>query len=174
MAITFATAASSTRPAVGAGEARTLHSAWGTVSLSTAFAPADTLVMCKLPKGAIIVGGALLGEKWDSAGAGTACMTLNIGVDQPVITPQGTTVTTASTSDCLAASWAIGSEIAAIPGVHPEASGRNIPLGGLLVAKGPLYVTEECNVIIKSITSAATTFTAVVTLTVAYYASTNQ
>jgi hypothetical protein len=173
MTVTVATRASTNRPASGSGYALQLQKAWGTVSLSTAFAPGDTLVMCKLPKGAIIVGGALLGEKWDSAGAGTACMTLNIGVDQPVITPQGTTVSTASTSDCLAAAWAIGSEIAAIPGVHPEASGRNIPLGGLLVSKGPLTCTDECNVIIKSITSAATTFTAVVTLTVDYYASTH-
>lgn len=173
MAITVATNARTTRPAAGAGEALALHSAWGSVSLDTRFAPGDTLVMCKLPKGAVIVGGALLGEKWDSAGAGTACMTLNIGVDQPVVTPQGTTVTSLSTSDCLAAAWAIGSEIASIPGVHPEASGRNIPLGGLLVAKGPLTVTEECNVIIKSITSAITTFTAVVALRVDYYASTH-
>lgn len=173
MTVTYATAANSTRPSFGAGEARTLHSAWGTVSLSAVFAPADTLVMCKLPKGAIIIGGALLGEKWDTAGAATACMTLNIGVDQPVITPQGTTVTTLSTSDCLAAAWAIGSEQASIPGIHPEASGRNIPLGGLLVSKGPLYCTDECNVIIKSVTSAATTFTAVVSLRVDYYASQN-
>lgn len=173
MASTVANAASTRFPSYGTGEARTLHSAWGTVTPSTAFAPGDTLYMCKLPKGAIIVGGALLGEKWDSSGAGTACMTLNIGVDQPVITPQGTTVTTLSTSDCLAAAWAIGSEIVSIPGVHPEATGRNIPLGGLLVAKGPLTVTDDCNVIIKSITSAITTFTAVVTLRVDYYASQN-
>ena len=92
MTVTTATNASSTQPAVGGGNALTLHSAWGSVSLDTKFAPADTLVMCKLPKGAIIVGGALLGEKWDSSGAGTACMTLNIGVDQEVVTPQGTTV----------------------------------------------------------------------------------
>jgi hypothetical protein len=169
MTVTTSTRAAATFPVFKPTGSGYRAGAWGTVSLDAKFAPGDTLVMCKLPKGAVIIGGALRGEKWDSAGAGTACMTLNIGVDQPVITPQGTTVSTASTSDCLAAAWAIGSEIAAIPGVHPEASGRNIPLGGLLVSKGPLTCTEDCNVIIKSITSAATTYTAVVTLTVDYY-----
>jgi pyruvate/2-oxoglutarate/acetoin dehydrogenase E1 component len=40
-------------------------------------------------------------------------LTLNIGVDKPIITPSGVTYNATSTSNCLAAAWALGSEIAA-------------------------------------------------------------
>jgi hypothetical protein len=168
MATTYtATRAASTFPAyqpVGSGSKNT---AWGTIELTVNPAPADVFQMCKLPKGAVIIGGRVKGDKLDSTGAGSACMTVNIGVNKALTTPDGTTVTAASTSNALGAAWAFGSDFSAVLGYKPE-SGRNLPLGGLLLSHGPLTTTEECLGTVTIITSAGGLTTGTLTMEVDY------
>jgi hypothetical protein len=127
--------------------------------------------MAKLPKGAVIVGGALTGGPLDSVGAGSACSTINIGVNKAVVTPLGTTVTAASTSDCLAALWALGSDAVALVGYRSE-TGRNRPLGALLLSQGPLRCTDDCEAEIIFVTSAGgLNASTTMTLRIDYYMS---
>lgn len=164
-----ATRAGAGRQSAATGWAVDTKLAWGTIEVSTNPAPGDTFVMCKLPKGAMIVGGALLGDKLDSTATGTACLSINIGVDKAVILPNGTTVTSASTSNALASSWALGPDAAVVTGYKPADSVRNVPLGGLLLTDGPLLTTDECNAYVVVITSAQGLTTGTMTLYVDYY-----
>lgn len=173
MTVTTAVRAGPTKTVAALGFALDRKTQWGTVEVTANMAPLDTFIMAKLPKGAVIVGGALLGDKLDSTGAGSACLSLNIGVDKAVVLPNGTTVTTLSTSNALAASWGgFGSEGGAVTGYKPEATGRNLPLGGLLLSDGPLLCTDDCNVVITIITSQGGVVSGTLTLVVDYYAST--
>jgi len=168
MATNTATRAGTTKSPAASGWAQSQYRAWGTIEVSTNPAPADTFVMCKLPKGAMIVGGWLKGDKLDSTGSGTACLTINIGVNKAVTTPTGTSVSASSTSNALGASWALGPDAAAVTGYKPE-TGRNQPLGGLLLSDGPLLVSDDCEAVVTVITSAQGLTTGTLTLFVDYY-----
>lgn len=170
MTVNTATRAGANKPSAASGWAQNHQTAWGTIEVSSNPAPTDTFVMCKLPKGAMIIGGRLMGDKLDSTGSGSGCLTINIGVDKAVTMPNGTSVTTASTSNALGASWALGPDAAAVTGYKPE-TGRNQPLGGLLLSDGPLLCSDECNVVVTVITSANGLTTGTMTLEVEYYMS---
>ena len=163
-----ATRAGTTRPAAASGWAQDAKTAWGTIEVSANPAPADIFQMVKLPKGAMIVGGRVLGDKLDSTGAGSACMTVNIGLTAAVVLPNGTTVTVASTSNALGAAWAFGSDFSAVLGYKTD-NGRNLPLGGLLLTDGPLLCTDECFATVVVITSAGGITTGTLTMLVDYY-----
>ena len=162
-----ATRAGLTKPAASVGWAQDTKTGWGTIEVSAA-APADVFNMVRIPKGAMIVGGRVLGDKLDSTGAGSACMTVNIGLTAAVLTPAGVSVSTASTSNALGAAWAFGSDFSAVLGYKPE-TGRNLPLGGLLLSDGPLFVQDECWATLTVITSAGGLTTGSLTLQVDYY-----
>lgn len=168
MTISTATRALTTRPSAAAGWAVELKRAWGTLEVTANPAPLDTFIMCKLPKGAMIVGGALLGDKIDCAVATTACLTVNLGVDKAVLTATGTTVTAASTSTALGTAWALGPDVAAVTGYKPD-TGRNQPLGGLLLTDGPLLTSDECNAVISVVTSGQGIVSGTLTMFVDYY-----
>lgn len=167
MTINTATRAGKGTPSAAVGWGQELKRAWGTIEVTANPAPLDTFVMCKLPKGALIMGGALLGDKLDSTGSGSACLTINIGVDKAVTAADGTAVTAASTSTALASAWAIGPDAAAVTGYKPD-TGRNLPLGSLLLTNGPLLTSDECNVIVTAVTSAAGLTTGTLTIYVDY------
>ncbi len=172
MATLFSSRGGSTRPSAAAGWASDLKRAWGSYEWGAVTSPtiADTIVMCKLPKGAVIVGGYLQGDKIDSAVAGSNLLSINIGLDKAVVLQSGTTVTAASTSNALAAAWALGGgDTAAVTGYKPDTEVRNLPLGGLLLTEGPLLCTDETNavVVVRASTLALTTGT--LTLMVDYY-----
>lgn len=169
MANFVATRAGTRVPSASSGWAQDLKRAWGTIEVTTKPATSDTYVMCKLPKGALIVGGYLQGDKIDSSGSGSACMTVNIGVDAAITTATGTSVTTASTSNALASAWALGPDAAAVTGYKPDADVRNLPLGSLLQTDGPLLVSDECNVIVKAANGACGFTSGTMTLLVDYY-----
>lgn len=166
-----ATRAAGRRPSESHGWAADIKRAWGTIEVSTAPINGDTFYMCKLPKGAMIIGGYLQGDKLDSSGSGSACLTVNIGVDAAITTATGTSVTTASTSNALASAWALGPDAAAVTGYKPDSSVRNLPLGSLLLTDGPLLVGDECNVIVKATNTACGFTTGTLTLLVDYYIS---
>lgn len=170
MTVNTATRAGQNKPSISGGLALDVKRAWGTIEVTANPAPLDTFVMCKLPKGAVITGGWLLGDKLDSTGSGSACLTINIGVDKAVTAADGTAVTSASTSNALASSWALGPDAAAVTGYKPDTA-RNLPLGSLLLTNGPLLLSDECNAIVTVITSANGLTTGTLTLYVDYYQS---
>lgn len=167
MAAYTATRAGSTKSAASVGWAQDTKTGWGTIEVSSA-APGDVFNMVRIPKGAMIVGGRVLGDKLDSTGAGSACMTVNIGLTATVFTPSGVSYSPTSTSNVLGAAWAFGSDFSAVLGVKPE-TGRNLPLGGLLLTEGPLLVTDECFATVTIITSAGGLTTGTLTMQVDYY-----
>lgn len=168
-----ATRANPRAPSAAAGWAQDLKRAWGTIEITAGPITNDTYVMCRLPKGAMIVGGWLQGDKIDSAGSGSACLTINIGVDAAITTAGGTAVTTASTSNALASAWALGPDTAAVTGYKNDSAVRNLPLGSLLLTDGPLLVGDECNVIVKATNTVCGFTTGTLTLLVDYYMSTH-
>lgn len=167
-----ATAALPSSQSRSIGWSHGLKRAWGTLSISTAPVNGDVWYMCKLPKGAMIVGGSLQGDKIDSAGSGSACLTINIGVDASLTTATGTNVTTASTSNALASAWALGPDTVAVTGYKNDTAVRNVPLGSLLLTDGPLYCQDESNVIVKVTNTVCGFTTGDVFLYVDYYIST--
>ena len=156
-------------PSNASGWTNTTQRAWGLYEHTVSPAAADTVVFCKLPKGALIVGGALKGDKLDSTGSGSALASINIGLDAAVVTPAGTTVTSASTSNALLSSHSLGPDAAAIAGYKPQADVRNIPLGSLLLSEGPLRTTAECNVYVTWTASTLAFTTGTMWVEVDYY-----
>lgn len=169
MAINTALRAGLTKPSVAGGLALDLKRAWGTIEVTSNPTIGDTFVMCKLPKGAVITGGYLLGDKLDSVGSGSACLTINIGVDKAVTAADGTAVTASSTSNALASAWALGPDTAAVTGYKPDSGVRNMPLGSLLLTNGPLLTSDECNAVVTVLSSANGLTTGTLTLYVDYY-----
>jgi hypothetical protein len=169
MATFFASRVGNTRQSAASGFAQSLLRGWGAIEFTASPAAADTAVLVKLPKGALVIGGKLKGDKLDSTGSGSALMSVNIGIDKAVVLPSGTTVTAASTSTALAANWSIGPDAAAVTGYKPEAGVRNVPLGGLLLSDGPLLTTDECNAYVTFTASALAFTTGTLILEVDYY-----
>lgn len=174
MAVYVASRASPNRPSVAVGSAQDMKVAWGTIEWGAAGIPAaaDTIIMAKLPKGAVIIGGRVTGDAIEDTSVGSGLLSINIGLDKAVVTATGTTVTSASTSNALASNWVLGSDVLALQSGISLGSKRNIPLGSLLFSDGPLTVSDEANVYI---TVGASTFrctTGTLNLYVDYYQST--
>lgn len=168
MAQLRATRAGTTVAAQGSGWAGVTQRAWGLYEHTASPAAGDTVVMCKLPKGALIVGGAVKGDKLDSSGSGSSLASINIGLDAAVTTPDGTSVSTDSTSNCLLAALNLGPDAAAVTGYKPEAGVRNVPLGGLLLTHGPLKTSAECHAYVTWTASALAFATGTMLLEVDY------
>ena len=145
MAQLRSTAAGVTVPSNASGWSGVTQTAWGIYEHTVSPAAADTVVFCKLPKGALVIGGRLKGDKLDSTGSGSSLASVNVGLDAAVKTPDGTSVSAASTSNCLLAALNLGPDAAAVVGYKPESNVRNVPLGGLLLTHGPLLTTAESN-----------------------------
>jgi hypothetical protein len=168
MAQLRATRAGTLVQSVSSGWAGQVQKAWGAYEHTVSPAAADTVVMCKLPKGALVVGGAVKGDKLDSAGSGSSLASINIGLSAAVTTIDGTTVTAASTSNCLLAALNLGPDTAAVTGYKPEAGVRNVPLGGLLLTHGPILTTDECEAYVTWTASALAFATGTMILEVDY------
>lgn len=169
MATTTATRAASTFPvAGGVGNAASQKISWGSVDLGTGPAAADILIMCKLPKGAIIFGGRLAGDRLASGtSGGSSSLGVNIGLDTPFTSRSGTSyATTASMSNVLGTFGPLEGNV--VTGVKPEI-GYNYPLGGLLISDGPLTLTAEGNALITISSSATSFISGTLTLGVEYY-----
>ena len=152
-----ATRAASTFPvAGGVGNAQSLKVAHGTIEISANPAPADIFQMCRVPKGAVIVGGRVIADKLDSIGSGSALLDIDIGLNDA-----GTTDTDALGNFGV---W----NGAAVAGTKPE-SGHNFPLGGLLISAGPITTTGEAIVEAYVVASAVAFATGTLSVTVDYY-----
>jgi hypothetical protein len=157
MAVYTTTRAAAGRPSAASGWAQDIKTAWGTFEWGATGVPAaaDTIIMCKLPKGALILGGRVTGDALEDTSVGSGLLSINIGLDKAVVTPAGTTVSASSTSNALASNWVLGSDVLALQSGISLGSKRNIPLGSLLFSEGPLLTTDETN---AYVTVGASTF----------------
>jgi hypothetical protein len=126
----------------GAGDVQTAYAIRTGITASSLLAN-DRILVARLPKGAVIVGGRLFGANADSTGSGSALLDVDVGVDM------GGTVDT----DQLGNFGVLSA--AAVTGVKPEVS-YEYPLGGLLRTAGPQTMTGDYNnVYITCVASAA-------------------
>lgn len=169
MAVYTATRSGTRVPSTASGLAQNLKRAWGTIEFTATPLLGDTIQMCKLPKGAMIVGGALKGDKLDSYATGSSLMSVNIGLDKAITCADGTAVTALSTSTALASAWNLGPDAAAVAGYKPDVGVRNVPLGGLLLTNGPLLTSDETIAYITVNASAVAFTSGTITLEVDYY-----
>lgn len=138
-----ATAAGTTKPISGEGGGgdelvvNNIYTPGSTTLLAN-----DRVLMARLPKGAVIVGGRLYGKNLDSVGSGSALLDVDVGVDM------GGTVDT----DQLGNFGVISS--AAVTGVKPEV-GYEYPLGGLLRTAGPQTMTGDYNNVYVTVVASA-------------------
>ena len=152
MATFTATPAGRNKPAKSSGWAGQRQVAVGTVDLGAVLAAADVIKFCRVPKGAVIVGGRLFGDPLASGTYASQCLTLNIGVDASIVTALGTAVTTSSTSEALGADLAPNSD--AVSGVGNSSTAIDMPLGGLLYEQGPIRLEADAIVYATIVTSA--------------------
>lgn len=128
-------------PAPGLGLAGTKKVGYGTVHFTSAGpAAGDSIVMCRVPKGAVILGGRFRGSLLESSTSG-ASLDLDIGIIS------GNTDTDAFGN--------LGVVVgAAKTGLQVE-TGYNYPFGGVLLTSGyPLTLTSESEIGLTCVASA--------------------
>lgn len=122
--------------------------AYGTYDFASAPSAADVLQICKLPAGAIVLGGFLRAEDLDSNA--TETIEMDVG--------------TAADPDAFLNSGVLNGD--AVTNVFPE-GGVLIPLHGTLAA-GPVTITAE-TIVQVTFTAAAATFASGAVTVVIYY-----
>ena len=173
MATLVGNQASPTKTAAAGGWSNQKQVAVGVVEISAIAVLTDRHELCKLPKGAVITGGWLKGDKLDSAGSGSALASINIGVDCAVKTlSDRTSVSAASTSIALLSAWSVGPDAAAVATYQPVGV-RNVPLGGLLAQLGPLVTQDEAKVYLTWNSSILALTTGTLWIEVDYFMETN-
>lgn len=140
MATVIATRAN--RTAAAAGWAQDTKQAWGSVEITSIAATGEIYQLVRLPKGAVVTGGYLYGDKLDSFATGSSLCSVNLGISTAITLADGTVETTASTSTALGANFALGSD-AASQVWKPEQGVRQVPLGGVLLSHGPFLMNDE-------------------------------
>lgn len=155
MATFSATRAASTLPPfqpVGSG---ILCAAYGTIEVTANPVAADIYEMCRIPAGAVVLGGRIYSDDLDTNATETLDLDvgwLNNGTD-------------AADSDGFGNLGVLGTDTVA--GIKPE-SGYNYALGGVLVTDGPKTFAAETVVAVTCVATAAT-FAAGTLSVVVYY-----
>jgi hypothetical protein len=138
MATVTATRAASTFPVSGMGEAGTVKAAYGQVSITANPAAATVYEMCRVPNGAVILGGEFFGTRLESA------TTVKLDID----------VGLGSDTDALGNFGPLrGSAVTAI---RPEV-GYRYPLGNLVMVTGPQTASGE-TIVNLTVNASARTF----------------
>lgn len=169
MATYVANRAAPSRPIIASGPAQDLQVAWGALELTTAVAAADIITLCKLPKGAVVIGGRLRGDKLASgATAASESLTIAIGIDQAATLYDGTAVAAGSMVNSLMSTQILSG--IAVGTIKPE-TGYDMPLGGLLITSAPFTVGADCNVnvVIQASAGAGSFSSGTLSLEVEYY-----
>lgn len=136
---------------IGAG---ILCAAWGTYDLAANVEDGDIFEMCKVPSGATVIGGYLMGEDIDTDG--TEALDLDIGWaanGDEVADPDGFGNLGVLTGDV---------------SVHLPVAGYYIPLQGVLAADGPKTFNAETTIQIEANAAATAGGTGRLTLVVHY------
>lgn len=130
--------------------------AHGTINIDSNPVAADTIQMCRIPKGAVITGGRLTGDKLETSTSG-ATLTIKIGHS----------INGVLTSDSMGDFGAVSA--AAVTGIKPEV-GYNYPLGGLLMSAGAIGPLSAEAIVTITVSASATNFsTGDLNLFVQYY-----
>lgn len=117
--------------------------AYGAIEVSTAPVAADIYRMCKLPKGAVVLGGKFMSERLASGTSlGSTSLGWNVGFSGAVSAYDGTSIGSTTTSLALGTLGPIDYAAVTAGSIKPE-SGASIPLGGLLYTQGPLKTQTE-------------------------------
>ena len=138
----IATGAESYKQPVGSGGAANEQVVRSVYTPSGTIAANDRVLLARLPKGAVIVGGTVKGGNMDSTGSGSALLDIDIGVDM------GGTVDTDQLGN-----FGIWSS-AAVTTIKPEV-GYEMPLGGLLRTAGPQTMTGAYNHVYATVVASA-------------------
>ena len=163
------TATTVSRPVVAEGNARSIHVATGAIELTTALAATDIITLCRVPKGAVIVGGRLRGDKLASgATAASESLTIAIGIDQAATLWDGTAVGSGSMVNALMSTQILSG--IAVGTIKPE-TGYDMPLGGLLITSAPFLVGADANVnvVIQASAGAGSFISGSLNIEVEYY-----
>jgi hypothetical protein len=150
-----ATRAASTFPAFQASGSGVLCAAYGTIEVSANPVASDVYEMCRIPAGAVIVGGRIYSDDLDT----NATETLDLDVGWlangvEAADPDGLGNLGVFTTDTVA-------------GVKPE-SGYNFSFGGKLITDGPQAFSAETVIAVTCVATAAT-FAAGTLSVVVYY-----
>lgn len=138
-----ATRAASTFPVSKPSTAGVLMVAWGTIEVAVNPVAADIYQLCRIPAGAIIVGGTLTSDDLDTNA--TETLDLDLGwADNGVeaADPDGLGNFGVFTTDTVA-------------GIKPE-SGYNFPIGGTYITDGPKAFSAETIIQVTTVATAAT------------------
>lgn len=143
MATFTATRAASTFPVskpIGAGA---LACAWGSIEVAANPVAADIYQLCRVPAGAVVVGGYIFGDDLDTNA--TETLDLDIG--------WAANGTESADPDGFGNFGVMGTDTVA--GIKPEA-GYNYPFGGVLITTGPQAFTQETIIQVTCVATAAT------------------
>ena len=143
MATFTATRAASTFPVAKPIGAGTLACAWGSIEVTANPVAADVYQLCRVPAGAVVVGGYIFGDDLDTNA--TETLDLDIG--------WAANGTEAADPDGFGNLGVMGTDTVA--GIKPE-SGYNYPFGGVLITTGPQAFTQETIIQVTCVATAAT------------------
>jgi hypothetical protein len=154
MATVRSATASANAPASGHGFAGSKKTAYGKYAYTTA-GPlgGDTIVMCRLPKGAVILGGRFRGRLMEST---TSSATLDIDIG---ITSGDTDTDAFGNLGVLSGAAKTGIQVG---------TGYNYAFGGVLLSDGPLTLTKESEIGLTVVTSSFGFVSSVLSLEVDY------
>jgi len=140
-----------TRPAAGS-----LGVAWGVIEVAVNPVAADIYEMCRVPKGAVIVGGSIRSDDLDTNA--TETLDLDVGYLANGVEsadPDAFGNLGVFTTDTVA-------------GIKPE-TGYNFPFGGVLSTDGPLTLNAETVIAVTTVATAATFAAGTLSVVVYYY-----
>lgn len=150
-----ATRAAATFPVAGMGGAGNLKAAYGVIEVAVNPVASDVYEMCRIPKGAIVVGGVIRSDDLDTNA--TETLDLDIGWAANGVD--------AADPDGFGNLGVMGTDTVA--GVKPEA-GYNYGFGGVLITDGPKAFAAETVITVNTVATAAT-FAAGTLSVVVYY-----
>ena len=143
MATFTATRAASTFPVAQSVSGAGMCVAHGTIEVAANPVADDVYQMCRLPKGAVVVGGWIRSDDLDTNA--TETLDLDIGWAANGVD--------AADPDGFGNLGVLGTDTVA--GIKPEA-GYNYPLGGVLITDGPKTLAAETVVTVTCVATAAT------------------
>lgn len=155
MATFTATRAASTFPVFQGEGSGVMCAAYGTIEVTANPVANDVYQMCKLPAGAVVLGGRIYSDDLDTNAAET--LDLDIG--------WAANGAEAADPDGFGNLGVMGTDTVA--GIKPE-SGYNYAFGGVLITDGPKAFTAETTVTVTCVATAAT-FAAGTLSVVVYY-----
>lgn len=152
---TFTAARAAANLPVYRGDYGNLRVAWGTIEVAVNPVAADIYEMCRIPKGAVVVGGRIFSDDLDTNATETLDLDIGwLGNGVDAADPDGFGNLGVFTTDTVA-------------GIKPE-SGYNFPFGGKLITDGPQAFAAETVIAVTCVATAATFAAGTLSLVVEY------